>query len=241
MKQVVDEEGRVFWTIRSGGKEYRYYEDSKVYPSDVWDDISHLQQKDPERTGYDTQKPEALLERMILASSRPGDLVADFFAGSGTTLAVAERLGRRWIGVDQSIFALHTVRKRLLSCADYKRMEFTYLSKDQDLLSQPVMKADVSRMAEGHLEVQLEKFHLPEKEKDCMNGMTLSDLDAVDYWAVGYKENGVFHVENFSGRTREHPSLDNILLLPYRENRVPALHIADIRGKQTFYELVDKA
>lgn len=114
MKQQVDEDGRIFWSIRSGGREYRYYEDSKIYPSDVWDDISHLHQKDPERTGYDTQKPEALLERIIKASSRPGDLVADLFAGSGTTLAVAQRLGRRWIGVDNGVFSLHTCRKRLV-------------------------------------------------------------------------------------------------------------------------------
>ena len=54
--------------------------------------------------GYDTQKPEALLERIILASSRPGDLAADFFAGSGTTLAVAQKLGRNWIGIDNGVF-----------------------------------------------------------------------------------------------------------------------------------------
>ena len=113
MKQGIDEEGRVFWSIKSGEKEYRYYEDDKVYPSDVWDDISHLHQRDPERNGYDTQKPEALLERIILSSSRPGDIVADFFAGSGTTLVVAQRLGRNWIGADNGVFSLHTCRKRL--------------------------------------------------------------------------------------------------------------------------------
>ena len=114
MKQGVDQDGRIFWSIRSGGKEYRYFEDSKVYPSDVWSDISHLHQRDPERRGYDTQKPEALLERIILASSRPGDLAADFFAGSGTTLAVAQKLGRNWIGIDNGVFSLHTCRKRLV-------------------------------------------------------------------------------------------------------------------------------
>ena len=106
MKQGVDQDGRIFWSIRSGGKEYRYFEDSKVYPSDVWSDISHLHQRDPERRGYDTQKPEALLERIILASSRPGDLAADFFAGSGTTLAVA-KLGRNWIGIDNGVFSAY--------------------------------------------------------------------------------------------------------------------------------------
>jgi adenine-specific DNA-methyltransferase len=64
--------------------------------------------------GYATQKPEALLDRIIRASSNEGDLVADFFCGSGTTLAVAEKLARRWIGCDLGRFAIHTTRKRLI-------------------------------------------------------------------------------------------------------------------------------
>lgn len=67
-----------------------------------------------ERLAYSTQKPEALLERIIKASSNEGDLVADFFCGSGTTGAVAERLGRRWILADLGRFAIHTTRKRLI-------------------------------------------------------------------------------------------------------------------------------
>jgi len=67
-----------------------------------------------ERTGYETQKPEILLERIICASSREGDLVADFFCGSGTTGAVAERVGRRWLMADLGRFAIHTSRKRLI-------------------------------------------------------------------------------------------------------------------------------
>ncbi len=127
MKQGVDPDGRVFWSIKAGAKEYRYYEDDKMYPSDVWSDISHLHQRDPERRGYDTQKPEALLERIILASSRPGDTVADFLAGSGTTLAVAQRLGRNWLGADNGIFALHTCRKRLVGdVSGCKELTFYY-------------------------------------------------------------------------------------------------------------------
>jgi DNA modification methylase len=67
-----------------------------------------------ERTGYPTQKPEALLERIILASSNPGDLVADFFSGSGTTVAIARRLSRRWLACDISPIAINTTRRRLL-------------------------------------------------------------------------------------------------------------------------------
>lgn len=67
-----------------------------------------------EDTGYDTQKPDTLLNRIIEASSNPGDLVADFFCGSGTTAAVAQKLGRRWVACDLGRFAVHTTRKRLL-------------------------------------------------------------------------------------------------------------------------------
>jgi DNA modification methylase len=70
-----------------------------------------------ERTGYPTQKPEALLERIVLASSNPGDVVADFFGGSGTTAVVAARLGRRFIAADNSYRALHTSRRRLCAMA----------------------------------------------------------------------------------------------------------------------------
>ena len=113
LKRNVDPDGRVFFSIKSAGKIYRYYEDEGVLPSDVWTDLSHLHQRDPERVGYPTQKPEALLERIILASSRPGDLVLDAYCGGGTTLAVAQRLGRRGVGIDQSAAAIDLTRRRL--------------------------------------------------------------------------------------------------------------------------------
>jgi hypothetical protein len=94
----------------------RYLDESKGVPlQDWWDDISMLRgMNSEERLGYATQKPEALLERILRASSNEGDLVADFFCGSGTTGAVAERLGRRWIMADLGRFAIHTSRKRLI-------------------------------------------------------------------------------------------------------------------------------
>ena len=80
---------------------------------DVWD-IPMINPLSGERLDYPTQKPEALLERIVMASSRPGDLVADFFCGSGTLPAVAEKLGRKWLAADSSPPAVHTTRKRLL-------------------------------------------------------------------------------------------------------------------------------
>ena len=117
LKREVDADGRRFRSIKSSGKIYRYYDDEGVPPSDVWTDLSHLHQRDPERGGYPTQKPEALLERIILASSRPGDLVLDAYCGGGTTLAVARRLNRRWVGIDRSDAAIAATRQRLEAVA----------------------------------------------------------------------------------------------------------------------------
>lgn len=115
MKKWVDTDGQTHWTINSAGRIYTYSEDSRMTPTDVWSDISHLHQTDPERNGYATQKPETLLERIILASSEENDLVLDCFCGSGVTPAVAERLNRRWIACDQSKLALTLTRDRMLT------------------------------------------------------------------------------------------------------------------------------
>jgi adenine-specific DNA-methyltransferase len=92
---------------------YRHYLRNGTYAVDYWN-IDIINQVANERLGYATQKPEALLERIIKASSNEGDLVADFFCGSGTTGAVAEKLGRRWLMADLGRFAIHTTRKRLI-------------------------------------------------------------------------------------------------------------------------------
>jgi len=100
-------------------RQKRYLDELPGIPlQDVWNDIPPVQSQSHERLGYDTQKPEALLERIIRLGSDKGDLVADFFAGSGTTAAVAEKLGRRWIATDLGRFAIHTARKRLLDIPD---------------------------------------------------------------------------------------------------------------------------
>ena len=115
MRKLRDEQGRVSWSINSHGRTYTYSAESLMTPSDVWSDISHLHQRDPERNGYATQKPAALLERILLASSEPGYLVLDCFCGSGVTPCMAEKLGRRWIASDLGELAISTTRARLLA------------------------------------------------------------------------------------------------------------------------------
>ena len=109
------ESGRLVYTS-SGMPRYKRYLDKSngVALQSLWTDIRPVNSQALDDTGYETQKPEALLERVIQTSSNPGDLVADFFCGSGTTLAVAEKLGRKWIGCDLGQFAIHTSRKRLI-------------------------------------------------------------------------------------------------------------------------------
>ncbi len=118
MKKSLGPDGRVVRSIRSAGKIYSYADDAPVPASDVWVDIPHLHQKDPERLGYPTQKPEALVARVMASASSEGDVVADFFCGSGTTCAAAARLGRRWIGCDISPAAMDIASKRLRALAD---------------------------------------------------------------------------------------------------------------------------
>jgi adenine-specific DNA-methyltransferase len=104
-----------------------YQETDERTVDDVWR-IAMLQPADrTENTGFPTQKPEAILHRILQAATRPGALVADFFCGSGTTLIAAEKLGRRWIGCDLSRLAIHTTRKRLLGMKGCKAFEILHL------------------------------------------------------------------------------------------------------------------
>lgn len=108
--------GMIRWQKGSKNPEYKQYlDDLKGIPlNNLWDDIYHINPMALENLSYPTQKPEVLLERIIKSSSNDNDLVADFFCGSGTTLAVAEKLGRKWIGSDLGKFAIHTSRKRMI-------------------------------------------------------------------------------------------------------------------------------
>jgi hypothetical protein len=115
--EELEKEGRLVYS--ESGMVYlkRYLDESKGVPlQDLWDDIKMIRgiHTSSEMIGYKTQKPEALLERILSLCSNEGDIVADFFCGSGTTGAVAEQLGRRWIMADLGRFAIHTSRKRLI-------------------------------------------------------------------------------------------------------------------------------
>jgi len=121
----LESENRIYKEPKTGKISLKQYllDKEGVLMADVWTDIPYVQKTSNENLAFDTQKPEALLKRIILASSNEGDIVADFFCGSGTTLAVAEKLGRRWIGSDLSKFAIQVTRKRLLDIHNSKDLQ----------------------------------------------------------------------------------------------------------------------
>lgn len=121
----IDDNRRKYRDDRSNG-ERQYLDELKgIAINDVWDDIMSFQQAatSKEITGYPTQKPEELLSRIIKASTNEGDLIMDFFGGSGTSMAVAEKLGRRWITCDLGKLAFLTMQKRILQIQDSKSLE----------------------------------------------------------------------------------------------------------------------
>lgn len=115
--EQLDAQGKIYWPPK--GKVPRlkqYLDERKGRPlQSIWSDISPVQFASAENANYPTQKPEALLDRIINASTNSGDLVLDAFAGAGTTCAVAEKLGRRWIGIDCGKLAVYTIQKRMLN------------------------------------------------------------------------------------------------------------------------------
>ncbi len=120
---ALDANGKIHWPKKPGGmpRLKLYPEDLPGNPlQDMWDDIRALHNLATERLGYPTQKPEALLERIIAASSHPGDVVLDPFAGCGTAVAAAQKLGRRWIGIDITHLSVALLKYRLRDMFDLK-------------------------------------------------------------------------------------------------------------------------
>jgi len=138
--EEMDREGRLYFPNDKTKRLMRkqFLDEWKGKPvQNLWDDVFPVNSQAKEKVDYPTQKPEALLERIIRASSNEGELVGDFFCGSGTTAAVAEKLGRKWIISDLGKFAMHTTRKRMIGVQrrlkddgkDYRAFEILNLGK----------------------------------------------------------------------------------------------------------------
>ncbi len=131
------EQGLVQFPTKGKNPELKQYLEDKggIEANSVWTDVSAINAQGLERLGYPTQKPIELLQRIISASCPPGGLVLDCFMGSGTTIEAAERLGRRWIGIDNSKYAVHVARKRLIQLQgkpkEYEKPQYDYVECDE--------------------------------------------------------------------------------------------------------------
>ena len=132
----LNSEGRLFHTASGMPRRKRYLDEMPGVPlQDVWTDIPPIGSRARERLGYPTQKPEALLERVILSSSNEGDVVLDPFCGCGTAIAVAERLNRRWIGVDITHLAVSLMKHRLADSFGERLSPYDVVGAPQDVAS----------------------------------------------------------------------------------------------------------
>ncbi len=227
MKKSIDVDGRVYFSIKSNGKEYKYYEDDIVSFDDVWD-IPHLQQRHPERTGFGTQKPLELLDRIVKSCSKEGDIVCDLFAGSGTTLISAFNNNRQYLGVDKASLSLLVFRRRIAqkSCFD---VNIFYTS-----------------VADDRSGVSLSKRELSDSTEITFDGYTALDIDVnlpkysdglqyLTYVAAGRIENNTFITEDFSVRTSEKPTLKYSFTVPKGDNK--AVYFCDCLGNHRFIKL----
>jgi len=216
MARSLDENGRAYSSIHTRGKEYRYYDDEPVYPGDVWTDIGFLQQRDPERTGYATQKPLKLLERLLLPVTRPGDWVADLCCGSGTTLAAAEGMGCHLLGMDTSSEALSVTLSRL--------------SARNLTIACPTDESPAEALAEydaGYLRVRgigVSGVPFPEKA---------TPMDCLESWETGRIEGDTFRVNRRYLRTNRYPALQETLAVD--PGHVPDLLLTDASGARRAY------
>ncbi|MEI7636568.1 MAG: site-specific DNA-methyltransferase [Syntrophus sp. (in: bacteria)] len=210
----LDLEGRIYWPQKEGGiPGYKRYLDEMpgTVLQSIWTDISPVAAQSLDRTDYPTQKPEALMERIILASSNPGDLVMDIFGGSGTTAAVSEKLGRRWITCDFGKHAIYTIQKRLLNIAESKTLGQKKSAKKYGQTPKPLAVVsvgaydfsrvmDLRKNRETYISFVLSLFGIPrEAEKDFAGKYRLDgiyaekDGDPVEIFPV-WEDDYLYHV-----------------------------------------------
>jgi adenine-specific DNA-methyltransferase len=226
-----DEKG-VYRITRRGNKVY-LHEDPGEPVTTVWNDILSFNYVAPaaqEGLSFDNQKPEALLKRIILASSNPGDLVADFFCGSGTTLAVAEKLGRRWIGCDLSKYAIQVTRKRLLDIHNSKDLTDEENKKPYDKFARPFEIYNVGSYEIEHFKKERERYI-----KFILKLYSAKPLENFAY-IHGIKHNRAVHIGMIDVPV-DMPEVKKVL----EECKKNNFHAVDILGFDFAYEVNEMA
>lgn len=183
----LEKQGKIYFPEKGGIPRLKYYlsEAKGVYVPDLWADINVINSMGGEAVGYQTQKPEELLLRIIKASSEEGDLILDSFCGSGTAAAVAEKFNRRWITCDLGRFAIHTTRKRLLGIENVKPFIVQNLGKYE---RQQWMNAEFENPENRIQQEKAYKHFIIELfQAKSLNGYT---------WLHGVKAGRMVHVGN---------------------------------------------
>jgi len=205
--QELDAAGRIRYT-KTGTAEYiRYLDEMPGMPAqDVWTDIPPINSQAQERLGYSTQKPEALLERIIKASSNEGDLVLDPFCGCGTAVVAAQRLKRRWIGIDITQAAIVTIKKRL---ADTFPEGAQY-----QVIGEPVSLPDARTLAEE------EPYQFQWWALGLVGARPVEQKKGAD---KGIDGRLYFHDEAEGGKTKQ-------VILSVKAGHTNVAHLRDLRG-----------
>jgi len=205
----LDAEGRIYWPAGGGWPRYRrYLDEMRGTPAqDVWTDISPINARARERLGYPTQKPEALLERIILASSNEGDVVLDPFCGCGTTVAAAQKLNRQWIGIDVTYLAISLIKHRLQS-AFGEEIEKTYR-----VIGEPVSVPDAEALAKQN------PFQFQCWAVGQVSALPIEPKKGADRGIDGRL---YFH-DDESGKTKQ-------IVLSVKSGRVSVADVRDLRG-----------
>jgi len=226
--------GKVVFT-KSGMPRYkRYLDDTQGAPiSDIWTDIPPINSQAAERLGYPTQKPQALLERIISASSNPGDVVLDPFCGCGTTIAAAQALGRPWIGIDITHLAITLIKQRLKDSFGIEQAVRATSSGKGEM-------AKVGEAAAEYGKATKRPFHVvgePTSEPDAA-ALAASDPYQFQWWALGLV--GARPVEQKKGADKgidgrivfqgDKPGIFESMILSVKAGHTNVAHIRDLKG-----------
>jgi DNA modification methylase len=199
--------GLIVFTKSGMPRKKRYLSETDGRPvADVWDDVFPINSQAQERLGYPTQKPEALLERIIAASTNEGDVVLDPFCGCGTTIAAAEKLRRQWIGIDITHLAISLIKHRLLGAyggaAKYK------------VIGEPTDLASARTLAES------DPFQFQCWALGFFGGRATEQKKGADRGIDGRL---FFHDEGLAGRTKQ-------VIFSVKGGKAQASHVRDLRG-----------
>jgi DNA modification methylase len=185
----------------------RYLDEQEGIPiGDVWVDIQPVQSQSKERLGYPTQKPEALLERIIQASSNEGDVILDPFCGCGTAIAVAQRLSRHWIGIDITPLAITLIKSRL-------RHAFGS-SIEYEVIGEPVTAKDAENLAKQ------DPYHFQYWALGLVGARPVEEKHGMDRGIDGRL---YFHDEAKGGKTKQ-------IILSVKAGKTTVAHVRDLRG-----------